>query len=127
MSAGPATLRIANVDEQAQNQALESLGGGSSQEATAAIGRLLSVTQATYERRAQLEHALQSRVAIEQAKGIVAERYGLEPDEAFQLIRRAARSHRMKLHDLVRAIRPGEESPPELAAVLPEGSRPRHV
>ena len=111
------------MDDQAQDQALESLSTGSAEEATTALGRLLAVTQATYERRAQLEHALKSRVAIEQAKGIVAERYGLEPDEAFQLIRQAARTHRMKLQDLVRAIRPGVEAPPELVAVLPE----RHV
>src|SRR6266496_151750 len=101
-------------------QAIESLAGGSVEEASAAIARLLAVTQATYERRAQLEHALHSRVAIEQAKGIVAERYGLGLDEAFQLIRRAARSHRIKLHDLARAIRPGEETPRELTAVLTE-------
>jgi len=114
------------VADQALNEALESLDLGSVEEATAALGRLLSVTQATYERRAQLEHALQSRVAIEQAKGIIAERYGLEPDVAFELIRKAARSHRVKLHDLVRAIRPGVESPPELVATLPErsGRRP---
>lgn len=108
------------MDERPRIQALQSLGAGSVGESTAAIGRLLAVTQATYERRAQLEQALQSRVTIEQAKGIVAERYGLEVEEAFQLIRRAARTHRMKLHDLVRAIRPGIDSPPELVAVLPE-------
>jgi ANTAR domain-containing protein len=108
------------VADQARNQALESLDVGSGEEATAALGRLLSVTQATYERRGQLERALQSRVAIEQAKGVVAERYGLELDEAFELIRTAARTHRVKLHDLVRTIKPGSESPPELAAVLRE-------
>ena len=108
------------MEEQSQNQALESLCGGSAEEATAALGRLLAVTEATYERRAQLEHALESRVAIEQAKGIVAERYGLGLEEAFELIRRAARTHRVKLHDVVRAIGPGIDSPPELAAVLPE-------
>jgi ANTAR domain-containing protein len=91
---------------------------GTPQEATAALGRLLSVTQATYERRAQLEQALQSRVRIEQAKGIVAERYGLEVEEAFDLIRRAARTRRIKLHDLVARIRPGEETPQELAAII---------
>jgi hypothetical protein len=111
------------LEERAEIQAIESLAGGSAEEAAAAVGRLLAVTQATYERRAQLEHALQSRVAIEQAKGIVAERYGLDLEEAFQLIRRAARTNRMKLHDLVRSIRPGEETPHELAAVLGESTR----
>lgn len=111
------------MDEQAEIQAIESLGAGTVEEATAAIARLLAVTQAAYERRAQLEQALQSRVAIEQAKGIVAERYGLEPDEAFVLIRQAARTHRMKLRALVQAIRPGAPTPAELTAVLRETGR----
>jgi hypothetical protein len=109
------------LKKRAEIKAIESLSAGTGEEATAAVGRLLSVTQATFERRAQLEHALESRIAIEQAKGVVAERYGLSLDEAFKLIRRAARTHRVKLHDLARAIRPGEETPGELASILSEG------
>jgi hypothetical protein len=97
---------------------------GTLQDASAAVARLLAVTHASFERRAQLEHALESRISIEQAKGIVAERYGLEVEEAFELIRRAARSHRMKLYDLVGAIRPGQETPAELAALI---ATERHV
>jgi len=87
-------------------------------ESSVAMERLLAVTEASYERRAQLQHALESRIAIEQAKGVIAERYGMDVDEAFDAIRRAARSNRMKLHDLVAQIRPGAKTPPELAAVL---------
>jgi AmiR/NasT family two-component response regulator len=111
------------LNERAEIQAIESLNAGTVEEATAAIARLLAVTQATYERRAQLEHALHSRVAIEQAKGIVAERYGVSLDDAFQLIRRAARTHRIKLHDLARAIRPGEQTPRELASLISQDER----
>lgn len=87
-------------------------------EATVALERLLAVTEASYERRAQLQTALESRVAIEQAKGILAERHRLELDEAFQLMRRAARSNRIKLRDLAARVRPGCETPPEIVALL---------
>lgn len=107
------------MSEDAQQQAIETLRAGTAEEAATAVGRLLAVTEAAYERRAQLEQALQSRVAIEQAKGILAERYSLDPDAAFDVIRRAARSNRIKLHDLVRRIRPGEPTPDELTPYLP--------
>jgi AmiR/NasT family two-component response regulator len=91
---------------------------GSVEEASAAVGRMLAVTQAAYERRAHLEHALESRIAIEQAKGIIAERYGFDTEDAFEVIRRAARTHRLKIRDLVARIRPREPMPPEIEAIL---------
>jgi hypothetical protein len=56
------------------------------------------------ERTIQLQTALKSRVLIEQAKGILAERSSTSPDEAFQGMRREARSRRIKLHDLASEI-----------------------
>ena len=96
----------------------EAIEVGTPDEATVAVARLLAVTEATMERRAQLQHALESRVAIEQAKGVLAERYGLDVDDAFQIIRRAARASRVKLHDLVTRIRPGAPTPDEVVAQL---------
>ena len=66
------------------------------------------------ERTIQLQTALDSRVVIEQAKGILAERESISPDEAFEKIRSQARSRRMKLHHLAAGIvstisKPGEK------------------
>ena len=66
-------------------------------------------------RNAQLEHALSSRVVIEQAKGVLAERYALGVDEAFQLLRRAARSSRVRIHDLARDVVGSRETPDAIA------------
>jgi len=56
------------------------------------------------ERTIQLQTALDSRVVIEQAKGIVAERESIDPEAAFDRIRREARARRIKLHVLASGI-----------------------
>lgn len=52
----------------------------------------------------QLQYALDSRVAIEQAKGVLAERYQLDFDEAFRLLRFYCRTHNLKIIDAARAL-----------------------
>lgn len=56
----------------------------------------------------QLTHALNSRVVIEQAKGMVAERRGLDLDQAFALLRSYARDHNVRLADLAREVIDGK-------------------
>jgi AmiR/NasT family two-component response regulator len=77
--------------------------------------RLLGVTEAAYERRAQLENALRTRIVIEQAKGVLAERFALDIEEAFDLLRRAARSHRLKIHTLASEVVNSRETPQAIA------------
>ena len=48
----------------------------------------------------QLNHALSSRVVIEQAKGVLAERSGLTMEAAFQVMRQYARNHNVRLADV---------------------------
>ncbi|MEC3954533.1 GAF and ANTAR domain-containing protein [Nocardia sp. CDC153] len=52
----------------------------------------------------QLQAALESRVVIEQAKGVLANAYGITPDEAFALIRRHARTSQLRLQTVAHAI-----------------------
>jgi AmiR/NasT family two-component response regulator len=47
---------------------------------------------------AELRTALQSRIIIEQAKGMLSERLSIPPDEAFEVLRRHARSNGLRLH-----------------------------
>lgn len=73
----------------------------------------------------QLEHALASRVRVEQAIGVLAERHRLRPREAFDLLRRAARTRGRRVTELAQdvvasAANPLLRLPEELARKLPE-------
>jgi GAF domain-containing protein len=52
----------------------------------------------------QLQEALESRVVIEQAKGITAYKNGVTIDQAYQLIRRHARNNNASLRTVAEAI-----------------------
>jgi GAF domain-containing protein len=68
----------------------------------------------------QLETALRSRILIEQAKGVLAERLHLDMAEAFTLLRGTARSRNRRLSDLAQAVVDGiEQIPPATAASPP--------
>jgi transcriptional regulator with GAF, ATPase, and Fis domain len=59
----------------------------------------------------QLNHALNSRVVIEQAKGILAERSGFDMEAAFSWLRNHARSQNLLLVDVARSIIEGKLVP----------------
>jgi GAF domain-containing protein len=52
----------------------------------------------------QLQHALDSRSLIEQAKGVLMERRGLDQQAAFDLLRSRARSTRRRLDEVARQV-----------------------
>ena len=52
----------------------------------------------------QLQHALDSRVLIEQAKGVIAYMHDVDMDEAFQTLRRYSRSNNQNLRDVAELV-----------------------
>ena len=76
-------------------------------------------------RAGQLQHALDSRVAIEQAKGMLAERAHLDMDQAFDLLRTYSRTFNRRLTDvaveLVHGIVPLDDVITRRAAPPPTG------
>src|SRR3954470_896086 len=71
----------------------------------------------------ELEVALDSRVVIEQAKGVLHERLGWDVDDAFEILRYAARSSRTKIHALAAEVVASEETPPAVVVALAHGAR----
>jgi transcriptional regulator with GAF, ATPase, and Fis domain len=60
----------------------------------------------------QLQTALNSRILIEQAKGVLAERLSLPMDQAFTVLRDGARHNNRRLSELAQAIVDGSERIP---------------
>lgn len=52
----------------------------------------------------QLNYALNSRIVIEQAKGMVAERENLNMEQSFSMLRNHARNHNLRLVDVARDV-----------------------
>lgn len=52
----------------------------------------------------QLQYALNSRVVIEQAKGVLSAGAGLEMDEAFSVLRKYSRDHNQRLVDVASQV-----------------------
>ena len=96
-------------------------------ETETAVRRLVELTTILARRCAQLQEALDTRVVIEQAKGVLAERFHLEPDQAFDVLRRSARSNRTPLRDLAARVVSSEQTPREVAAQLDGPAVPPRV
>lgn len=73
----------------------------------------------------QLQTALNSRVVIEQAKGLVAERLGVDMEGAFAALRGYARGHNLKLSEVAGAVIAGRTGTDDLLGVPTRPSRPR--
>jgi len=75
--------------------------------ATIAILQQRTLEQSHVE-RVQLQTALTNRIVVEQAKGILAERWQISVDDAFACLRSYARSHQRRLAALAHQVIRGE-------------------
>jgi ANTAR domain len=71
----------------------------------------------------QLEHALLTRIRVEQAIGVLAERHRIKPRQAFEQLRDAARSRGRKVIDIASDVVASASNP--LLQLPDELSRPR--
>jgi GAF domain-containing protein len=85
-----------------------------STQAAASVANSLRYTEISALAR-QLEEALGSRAVIEQAKGVLMAREGIDADEAFDLLRRQSQHRNVKLrevaHDVVASTSPDRPQP----------------
>lgn len=61
----------------------------------------------------QLQHALDARVVIEQAKGMLAGQFGVTPSAAYERLRAYTRQHRLRIREVARRIVAGTLELPE--------------
>lgn len=90
------TTGVLNADDLTLGQALADVA------TVALIQDRASVDKDTV--NAQLQNALNSRVVLEQAKGILAQRGDLDMSAAFAALRRYARDHNLRLSDVAQAL-----------------------
>lgn len=64
----------------------------------------------------QLQSALNSRIVLEQAKGVLAERAQVKLDDAFRMLRVYARNHNLRLRSVAESLIVGTLSVDQLAA-----------
>lgn len=72
------------------------------------------VTERAHAITEQLEHALETRIRIEQAKGVIAEQTGLDMDQAFWRLRQYATNHQRRLGDVAQDLISGTIDPSSL-------------
>ena len=76
--------------------------------------RLTELVIALADENANLQRALETRIVIEQAKGVLAERFDVDVHDAFRVMRLAARNNRILLRDLATRVVESRVTPREI-------------
>lgn len=80
------------------------------------LDKLARYADAQEKKASELQLALESRVVIEQAVGMLAERFDLSVAEGFDLLRSAARGGRRELRALATELTQSRATPEEITA-----------
>jgi hypothetical protein len=88
----------------------------------AEMERLVVYADAQERKVTHLQAALDARVVIEQAIGILAERFVLPFADAFEVLRAAARNSRLEVRVVAEELRASRETPLSISEVLPPGA-----
>jgi AmiR/NasT family two-component response regulator len=117
---GPrALLPSAHISQRREDGAVADGSDGAELERLAGeLDVLAHYADAQEKKVVQLEGALESRVVIERAVGMLAERFEVGIAEAFDLLRRAARDSRGQLSALAAEVTASRTTPPAIAAAL---------
>jgi ANTAR domain len=91
-------------------------------ELAAELERLVIYADAQERKASQLQSALESRVVIEQAIGMLAERYNIPFTDAFELLRAGARNTRQHVRAIAEELRESRQTPSEITDLLPRGA-----
>lgn len=83
------------------------------------LERLVIYADSQERKVSQLQSALDSRVVIERAIGLLAERFDLAFTEAFEVLRAAARNTRQQVRGIAEELGTSRRTPPEIAGLLP--------
>jgi transcriptional regulator with GAF, ATPase, and Fis domain len=102
-------LNLFNVQSGALSAEVVRLGQAMADVATIGLLQARAITRRDILAQ-QLQTALNSRVIIEQAKGVIAERRQLDMDQSFALLRAAARRTHRRLSDVSQAVIEGSEA-----------------
>ena len=115
-------LNLFHVDARAMGDADTAVAQAFADVATIAILQH-RITRESQFLNEQLSEALNSRIAIEQAKGMVAEREGLDMSQAFARLRGHARNHNLRLADLAADVAAGRVAASQLDEVATQRKR----
>jgi GAF domain-containing protein len=103
-------LNLVGADETPMNDADVLVARAFADLATISVLQQRATTEAQRVNE-QLSHALTSRIIIEQAKGVVFERAGVDMSEAFSRLRSYARTHSLQLTQVAQAAIDGTIDP----------------